>query len=551
WKAVHISSGDNAEYSFRGDVVVEDQHVTTALLSRKGRVSVYSNADLSQKRVEFVPLGMKGRPSRITNCTILQNTGDETVLEVSFCGEEAEDNSSAVFSFTRKGIVGIKPAENMKGMSLLSAIEYGVVPGFVGDDLIFDAGEYPSIDTLHIPCDSLFLGLLQGRKDMLVVTWPEGKQQIRLVPDTGQEDRLVESVDIDNDGKSIYLALLHAPGIWHKEELKPYYLEKDVAISWKRPFPAKWKTQLLEDGARTTFRFRESKQDIWRAAIGYYTYPVWFEGQRAYCHLGKKIPPRGDCLIYYLETKGVSGLYSSPVDILMHTLDEGTYDHTLALPSRTGLDLLRPGSHIDPDDLARHAARGSCPVSTCAVTQRIKSIFEAGKELERREYVRASTEDMVYFVAQHRRRIERYMSFAYDMMEFLKQEGTTKPNLRSFVSEMGKIAQEIPQEYNKLKESIRDLDYADRLARQTEALTREKHPRNLAAFLDLGEKWRAMGAAQDDLVREFHTITRRLFQEAGYGCAGLPDAVELAEEIRSRCAQCLGNPSTYEIWPDY
>jgi len=551
WRIVHISSGDNAEYSFRGDVVLEGQHVTTVLLSRKGRVSIYSNADLSQKRVELVPLRLKAGPSRITNCTILQNTGDETVLEVSFCGEGAEDNSSAIFSFGSKGIVGIKPAEDMKGMSLLSPLEYGVVPSFIGDDLIFDAGEYPSIDALHVPCDSLFLGLLRGCNDMLVVTWPEGKQQMRLVPSDGQEDGLIESVDIDNDGKSVYLALLHEPGIWHKEELKPSYLEKDVAISWKRPFPAKWKTQFLEDGARTTFRFRESKQDIWRAAIGYYTYPVWFEGQRAYCRLGKKIPPKGDCLIYCLETRGVSGLPGSPVDILMHTLDEETYDRRLALPSRASLDLLRPGSHIDPDDLARHAARGSCPVSTCAVTQRIKSIFEAGKELERREYVRASTEDMVYFVAQHRRRIERYMSFAYDMMEFLKQKGTSKPNLRSFVSEMGRIVQEIPQEHNKLKESIRNLEYADRLSRQTEALTREKHPRNLVAFLDLGEKWRAVGAAQDDLVREFHTTTRRLFQEAGYGCIGLPGAVEIADEIRRRCVECLSNPSTYEIWPDY
>ena len=551
WKVVHSSRFDHAEYSFRGDVVVENQHVTTVFWSRKGRVSIYSNADSSEKRVQFVPLRLKGKPARVTNCTILQNTGDETVLEVSFSGGGTEDNSSAVFSFGRNEIVAIKPAENMKGVSLLSPIEYGVVHSFIGDALIFDAGEYPSIDALHIPSDSFFLGLLKGRSDMLVVTWPEGKQQTRLVPDNGQEDRLIESVDIDNDGKSIYLALLHAPGIWHKEELRPSYLEKDVAIDWRRPFPAKWTTQFLEDGVKTTFRFRESKKDIWRAAVGFYTYPVWFEGQTAYYHLGKKIPPRGDSVIYYLERRGMSGLPASPVDILKHTLDKETYDRKLALRSRTNLDLVRPDSRIDPDDLARHAARGSCPVSTCAVTQRLASIFKAGKEKERREYAEASIQDMMYFVTQHRKKIDRYMDFANGIVEFLRQKEESNPDLEAFINKMKRITQEIPQEYDRLEENIKNLEYAAGLSREMEALFQKKDPKNLSTFPGLVKKWREIGGAQDDLVRELHTTTRKLFQEAGYGCVSLPDAVELAEEIRRRCEECLSNPSTYEIWPDY
>ncbi|MHC4679589.1 MAG: hypothetical protein ACYTEK_12900, partial [Planctomycetota bacterium] len=287
------------------------------------------------------------------------------------------------------------------------------------------------------------------------------------------------------------------------------------------------------------------------AVIGYYTYPVWFEGQRAHYRLGKKIPPVGDSLIYCLERKGTSGSPASAVDILKQTLDKETYDSKLALRRRTNLDLVRPDSRIDPDDLARHAARGSCPVSTCAVTQRLESIFEAGKEQERRDYVRADTKDMMYFVTQHRKRIDTYMDFASHMMEFLKQKGKNDPNLRAFISEMERITQEIPQEYDRLKEKIRDLEYAARLARQTEALTREKDAKNLAVFSDLGEKWRSMGGAQDDLVREFHTTTRKLFQAAGYSCVSLPDAVEIAEEIRRRCKECLSNPSRYEIWPDY
>ena len=56
---------------------------------------------------------------------------------------------------------------------------------------------------------------------------------------------------------------------------------------------------------------------------------------------------------------------------------------------------------------------------------------------------------------------------------------------------------------------------------------------------------------QDTLVCKFHTITRKLFQRAGYGCVGQPEAVWVADEIRSLCRQCLRNPDGYEIWPDY
>jgi len=550
WKTVPANYGQ--EYSFKGDVVVENEYITAVFWSGKGRVVIYSKADSSNKKVEFVPLQLKKMSANISHCRILQNTDEEIALEVSFSAQATKDNLSAIFSFGKKQIVEIKPAENMKGISLLGPIEYGVVPSFISDDLIFDPGEYPSINTLHIPSENLFLGLLKGQNDMLVVTCPEGKQQMRLsLNNREREAGLYESVDFDNDGKSICLALLEAPGIWHKEELKPSYLEKDVAINWKRPFPAKWTTQLYEDGVKTTFRFRESKGDIWRAMIGFYTYPVWFQGERTYYHLGKKIPPKGETIIYFLERRDVPGLVFSPADILKQTLDKKTFESRADFKIRTNLDLVRPNSSIDPDDLARHNAQGSCPVSTCAVTQRLELIFKAGKEEERREYSKESIEDMMYFITQHRKRIDKYMDFAYEIVEFLKQKKQSNPDLKAFIDNMEKIAQEIPQKYDRLKESIKNLEYAAGLSRQTEALTQKKDPKNLPTFLDLGEKWRAMGGAQDDLVRDFHTTTRRLFQEAGYSCVNQPKAVEIAQEIRRRCEECLSNPSRYEIWPDY
>jgi len=562
WKVVGVIAGKSGTepakprkeegYSFKGDAVVGNEHQTAVFWSRKGRVIVYSKADSNKERVEFVPLQLKGKLAIITNCRILQSTGDQIALEVHFSAQGTEDQLSAVFSFGKTGIIEITPAENMKGVSLLSPIEYGVIPSFIGDDLIYNPREYPSLATLHLPSDGLFLGLLKGQSNVMVVAWPNREQLIRLELDTKErETGLFESVDFYSDGKSIYLAILDAPGIWHKQELKPSYLEKDVAVKWKRPFPAKWITQLYEAGVRTTFMFRESRQRQWRAAIGYYIYPVWFHGEKACYHLGKKIPVKGESLIYFLERRDVPGLVSSPVDVLKQTLDEKAFENKLALKDRTNLNLLRPGIILDPDDMARYEANDWCPVATCAVTNRLKHIFEAGKEEEKREYVKAGVEDMTYFITQHRRRIDRYMDFADEMMGFLERKGKSNPDLREFINKMKIITQEIPQEYNRLEGNIKTLEYATELAQKTEALTLKKDPTNLPTFVDLSEEWTGMGGAQDDLVREFHTTTRRLFQEAGYSCVNQPKAVEIAEEIRELCEECLNNPSSYEIWPGY
>jgi len=527
------------EYAFKGDAVVENEYLTAVFQSKKGKVAFYAAADVSTKKLEFLPLQLKGKPANITRCRILRNSADVVSLEVFFSADDAKD-LSAVFSFDATRIVEIKPAENVKGISLLSPIEYGIAPTFIGDDLIFSPKDYPSITTLHIPADNLFLGLLKGRSDMLVVTWPTGNQRVRLTLDTeNQEPRLVESVDFDNDGGSVYLALLHAPGIWHKEQLTPSYLEKDVAVNWKRPFPAKWKTQLTEADVKTTYAFRESQQNIWRAIAGRYFYPVWFDGDKTFYHLSKKIPPEGESIIYFLEAKGAPASVSTPVDIMRQTLGRQACDAILDVPGR----MLRTHHRRGADGIRRAA--------TCGCTAAIEAVFKEGREFEKKDYVTGAVDDMVYFVTRHVQRLSEYQEFARDIISFLNLKAKSNPELKPFLDGVEAIAQKIPQEYDAQKENIKTLVYAADLARQTKALTEKKDPQNLPAVLALGEKWRGMGGAQDELLGKFHSITRSLFQQAGYGCVTLPNALEIAQEIRNRCRLCLRNPDGYEIWQDY
>jgi len=148
-------------------------------------------------------------------------------------------------------------------------------------------------------------------------------------------------------------------------------------------------------------------------------------------------------------------------------------------------------------------------------------------------------------------RINEYQDFARSMMKFLNLTSKSNPDLGPFLDDIKAITQQILEEYSRQKENIKTLEYADQLARKTKALTEKKDPKNLPTCSDLGRKWREMGGAQDYLVGKCHSITRKLFQETGYGCVNRPQAVRIAKQIRNRCRKCLRNPDGYEIWPDY
>ena len=535
------------EYSFKGDAVMENQSLIAACWSAKGRVVIYSktgrntpSAPFGRKIVEILPAEHKTSQSgKISHCEILRNAADEVMMEVSFSGEEAS-KVSAVLSFCKNEIIEIKPAPKMNGLTLLSPIEYGVVPGFIGDDLIVSPGEYESAGTLAVPAENVFVGLLKGEGNELVMTWPKGRQQLNLnLGNDPEGKRTIRSIDFDNDGQSFYLGALSAPGIWHREMLKPAYLEKDVPLSWKRPFPAKWKTQLTEGGARTTFAFRESKGEIWRGVPGSYNYPVWFDGNEALYHLSKKVPPKGDSLIYFLEGQDTPLSVSTPVDIMKATLGRQACESILDVAGQK---------------LRTHHRRGGDGVHracTCGCTEAIQAIFEAGQEVAKKDYVKEALGDMNYFVERHVERIEEYRRFAGEMIQFLHAKATASPEVKPFLDSLEQIVQQIPEEYRVQKENMKSPEEATKLTHETMALTGSKNTNNLAAYLDLLKAWRAMGGAQDYVVAQCHMITRKLFQESGYGCMQNPKAVPVAKEIRARCRQVLRNPDGYEIWANY
>ena len=538
-KAVSDPGYWGREHTFQGDAVVENQALLAVFSKARGSVTVYAKEGPAQpasgrKLAEVVPLGAKpGGP--MSRLAIVRNAGDEVVLGVTYAGA----GESALFTFGRSEIVELKPTGKLTGLRLLSPLAYSVLPGFIGDDLLYDPAAYPEAKSLAIPSDNLFVGLQPGGDRMLVVTWPKGRQQVQLGLGGAIDKRSIESLDLQGDGQSFYLASLAAPGIWHREELKANFLEKDVALTWKRPFPAKWKTQLSEAGVKTTYAFRQAKGTVWRGVPGSYDYPAWFDGDAAFLRLGKKVPPKGDALIYFIEARDTPATITTPVDILKATLGRPMSEAIMDPAGRT----LR--THHRRGDESVHRA------CTCGYTEAIEAVFKAGEETGKKQFIADAIDDMIYFVRCHLDRIAEYRTFAEDMTKLLRAKAQATPALKPYLESLEQIVQQIPQEVEVQKENMKSLDHAAELARQTMALTLKSDPDNLKSYATLLKAWRGMGGAQDYVLAQCHTVTRKLYQEAGYGCAELPKAVAAAEDIRARCRQALRHPDGYEIWADY
>jgi hypothetical protein len=528
------------DYSFKGEAVVENDHYLILVRIREGQVLFRSKSELQKRRLELAPLAQLPKTSSLQNCIILRNTGDEAVLHLSYAAAESKAKSALILYCDHTELLGIEAVGTMQGVSIRSAIEYGIVPNFIADDLIYSPGEGLADGKLNIPSENVFVGLLEGANDMLVLTWPDGKQKIQLERSQGRAARQIfTTIDFRNDGKCLNLALLAAQDIWRREELRPNFLEKDVKIEWQRPYAAKWQTQLLEARIKTTFRFRESRGDIWRGAFGSYMYPVWFDGADTWLRLGKKIPPKGEAIIYALERKGTPRSIKTVVDIMKESLGRPTSNRLLDPAGRK----LR--THH------RRGANGIRRACTCGCTEAIEQVFKAQQEVARRDYVEGAVDDMVFFVHEHMARIDEYMECARDVMKLLEENRQAKAELAGYLDELKLLALELPQEYTRRKEHIQSLAYVDELARKTKLLTRRQQTTNLPSCLALGKQWRAMGAAQDDLVAQLHRLTRKLFQEAAYRSVDQVAAMEVAQKLRERCIQCLRRADGYEIWADY
>ena len=528
WRAV------DGKGALQGDLVADADSFTVVFASNPGRVLVYAKDD-PVRRAEVSPTSLQGKAPILTQVMVSEGEENPLVVHTLFLASGTSEPVPITFSFGEGNAFGIWPGDDTRSITISAPIELALVPSFVGDDLIYDPQAYTSAPSLSLVSEHVLLGLLKGGNSELVMTWQDDIASVQLVTAPGNPSATRLSFE---GGKGLFLAVIEAPGIWHRVKLTSDYLERDVALSWRPPFPAIWLTQLYEDEIRTTFEFRAGKEEVWRGGVGSYDFPTWFSADKTMLTLGKKIPPEGEAVIYCLE-RGDETPRSvvTPIDVVSQTLTGDVLASILDVEGRPAWYPHRPESVIGG--------------ATCGVTDALLKVFRAGQEVEKRYLIEGGVEDMYAYLEGMFERNARFYPFAQEMVVYLDAQQKAAPELGPFLRELQVTAEEMVSTYDNARDTIRNMDYARELGAKTITLAAKKRPDNARRMMELKQDWTGMGGALEDLARKEHTLTRKLYQQEGYGAATGPEAMPVAEELRKRTKQCLEKPESYEIWANY
>jgi hypothetical protein len=483
---------------------------------REGAKQILLSAEGNQIRIALGTMAL-------SSSQILEK-GETSTVVVSIGLRSGQRIAQAKLSFQADGSLKIAPEIGMNRLTVSGEIRYGVLPGLYLEDIIFSPDDYSMNQTLHLPSESLFWLLLGDESGILVFAWPEGQQKIKLVKQGASFHRF----EILADNKPIYLKLLAAPGIWHKEKLKLNYLEKDVQLGWRRPFDAQWKTQLLVSKVPTAWLFDRQSVRMWIPMLGFFRYPVWFDGPATMLRLSKKIPPKGDCFIYPLD-----GHPKTPFGFAKQT------------PVGKILKERQKRLRIDKEHSDRLPNVGYVHCWGTSILQR--TIYKNGLQAREKEFLSEHANYCVDYVNRIQRQSLGYYAFILEMKRQLDlwvgevpKDSEELAYLRQMQSELAKVEKMYHSRVERggRKTPEEHMEYAADLGRRLKELIQDPGRESFPEAKFILDNFNALSAATDeDVPAGFGITIRRMFQEAATACANRPDAVKYAEEIRRRIWQ--------------
>jgi hypothetical protein len=469
---------DTVDYRFSGDAVFLNDKLAVVLRKKGSGAEVYSKAANGLKR--RAALGHGGTRSSLIEALdalkIIENTSGAVMVEAAF----KADSGLAALRFrltTGEALLEVRSAGRAGFVHVQSPTRYVVVPDYFGDDLVFGPEAFRG---LALPAENFCLHLLDGGDAMLMSVWQSSEQDVWLaVASTRTERDLCSSQIRCLKGKSIWLAFLESPGLWHAGSVS-------AQDDWKPPFPAKWRCSLVRDNGVA---------DSWDMDRG--PQPDQTAGKH-----------QGPLLVYPIDRSTATPLTAScPTDVMRNTLGVGPCQYILACE---GL-----------------AAQGDPTPNS--VMNWVEKQFEGKKEKKAANDIKERLEQMVKHVADARLRIGRYAEFAGQVRKLSAHKPGSGPCL-SIVDDLDRfiVAGLTP---------AASPERAKKLATEVAALIGKENA--LAACQDLGEQLRSIGAVQDSTLAKCRMAVRRLRQQGRAIDASQSQDAGVAEEVWRLAEQML------------
>jgi len=209
------------------------------------------------------------------------------------------------------------------------------------------------------------------------------------------------------NGKSVYVAMLHAPGIWHEHRLQEPYVDQDIALGWTMPFAAKWRADFCANAA-TTRGLRGSQDEHLDVPLPSDRVAVLVRRPARLCAVLPAVHRRegrdGLVLVYPSDrTKETPLATFTPVDIVRNTLGVGPCEYVL---DREGLK-----------GRSANTGRKNFGRGVCDTTTPIEYLFIDGIEVKENALVGHLVDDILADIHAINARVLEFRQFGEELGE--------------------------------------------------------------------------------------------------------------------------------------
>jgi hypothetical protein len=543
-----------------GDVVATNGRTLIALRKKSAAVDVYSmGAAGAVSRARLTLLAPNGdAATAFEKFALTESTKGAISVEGTYRTEQ-KASLSAKFRL-KKGDVSLEivPGSGAGRVRIDCPGRYVVLPDLFADDIVIDARKIPS-PSAEVPSENFLLHLTGNGDSIAMCVFENRQQDIKVLFSGAGENRTVSGSEIDfgpaKDGVAgkVWLAMLEAPHIWHARDLKPEDTGKTVALDWKMPFSAQYRVDFtrpneLIDSWEMLLQPKEGGKFIktswlgsgeesidadrkrWNTVLGSYHYPCW---------------SNADMSAFLQPLKNENLSFAGPVVLYpINRVKQTPYD------AYTVIDVMRDCLGVGPcqyildmeGQKAEYKGR-----ATCSSRDKLKAIYGANQQKEKRAEVEKVLDDDLIFVKHIRGRIARYVEFGHQMRAYLAEQKKAHPELSVFIDDMDKIAGEIDSRFAARQDKIKTPDHVAAMNDEfRKNVLDDTGPDALKKCKAYAEALVVIGDNQDELSGECRWAVKSLRQRAGILMAMDPKVAPVATEIRARTQEALKNPANHE-----
>jgi hypothetical protein len=540
--------------SFKGDAVISNGRITVAVRHQSQAVEVYAEGPESPIALLRLRLMTRsGEPaSRIESVSLVENTKGAACLEIS-CKTEQGASLAAKFRIKRGEVfVETVPGAGAGRLRTECPGRFVILPDFFADDILIDASRIP-LSTMEAPSDNFVLHLTRNGDGIGMCVFENRQHDVKLALAGKGDERKIAGSEIEFEGKSIWVAVLNAPHIWHSLDLKIDDAGSIIPLQWTMPFPAQWRIDFTRKDSLTDsweMLLQEKKNGKyqkpswlggreetlernrwrWNTFLDEFSYPCWSDHERR-GHVQPLIKDafqfQGPAVVYPVNRVKQTPLDAyTVVDVMRNTLGVGPCERVLDVEGQKTVYKGQP---------------------TCGVQGLLEEIYQAKQQKNKRAEVEKYLNDGLAFVGHIRQRITRYIEFGEKMRKYLAAQRKAHPELRDRIDELDKILERMDTHIAPQTNKIQKPEFVAELnADFRKHIMDYDGPDALERCQKYGKILTDIGGTQDELVGECRWIVRTLRQRAGILVSIDPKLAPIANEIRARTQEALRNPSDYE-----